>query len=80
LGTRRVPRDLAELHRRVEQLVDAGAIEQPVELPVYVKAPTVPGEAAGWWWEPSPGGRREYLGHNVFLALRALDQVASPAP
>jgi hypothetical protein len=73
----RPARDRLALHGRVRQLVEAGAITEPDELPAYIQTPTRPGEGAGWYW--THDGRRELLGANVFLALQRLDELAHAA-
>ena len=59
----------------VQQLVDAGAIEEPDELPRYVKTPSRPGMGVGWVWKPA-GKPRQMLGANVYLAHARLLQLA----
>jgi hypothetical protein len=69
----RPPRDREALHRRVRELVDQGAIDEPDDWPTYVQTPR-PGEGAGWCWTYQ--GQRQTLGANVFLALQWLDELA----
>lgn len=76
VGTRRAPRDRDELHRTVHGLVELGRIEEPDELPYYLKNPREPGMGAGWWWKPA-GAPPAVLGANVFMALRALQAHAN---
>lgn len=71
---RRGLRDRDRLHQTVQQLIAAGAIEAPIELPYYVKAPSKPGRGTGWVWKRADG-KIEMLGANAYLAHAKLLQL-----
>lgn len=72
--SRRGLRDHERLHETVRQLVEAGAIDEPQQLPYYVRAPARPGMGQGWVWRRADG-KLEMLGSNAYLAHAKLLQL-----